>query len=216
MIWLRFLAYFVAVLIGTAALTQLEVFYPGSLRIEEYAEPTSTFSTSEYSLVEMLQVGLLMTSGLLMAHVARISRSFRTLAIGIGGISLLFLVRELHFFFDRYVADNVWQALFAVFAALMIAYLYRQQRRLSIAVARAWPSPGLTLLFAGITLLAFSLIVGHEPLWQALLGDDYARITKLAIEEFIELGAYSFWMLGSIEFSVEALGFERDREQPGG
>ncbi len=215
MIWLRFLGYFLGVLVITGLLTQLEVFYPGSLRIEEFTETTSTFGTSEYSLVEMLQVGLLLTSGLLMAHLARISRSFRTLTIGIGGFALLFLVRELHFFFDRYVADNVWQALFAVSAALLMAYLYRHQRRLSIGFARAWPSPGLTLMFAGLTLLAFSLIVGHEPLWQAILQEHYARITKLAIEEFIELGAYFLWMAGCIEFAAEVVGFERERSNPG-
>lgn len=211
MIWLRFLAYFLGVIVVTAALTQLEVSYPGSLRMEEFADPQANFGTSEYSLVEILQCGLLVTSGLLAAQVALRSRSFRTLAIGIGGFSLLFFVRELHFFLDRHVADNVWQALFAASAALLMAYLYRHYRRLLIGFARAWPSPGLTLMFTGLTLLAFSLLVGHEPLWQALLQDNYARLTKLAVEEFIELGAYFLWLLGTIEFGVEVAGFERER-----
>ncbi len=66
-------------------------------------------------------------------------------------------------------------------------------------------------MFAGLALLAYSLLVGHEPLWQALLQDRYARITKLAVEEFIELGAYFLWLLGTIEFSVEVTAFERER-----
>ncbi len=214
MIWLRYLGYFLGVAVITAALTQLEAWFPGSLKLEAFPEPTSTFGTSEFSLVEILQCGILIVSGLLMALAAYRSKSFRTLAIGAGGVSLLFLIRELHYFFDRYLFDNLWQALFAIAAAFLLVYLYRHLRRLEVGFARAWPSPGLAIMFAGLTvLLAVSLTVGHEPLWQAIMRDNYVRIAKLAIEEFIELSAYYLWLIGSIELAFEMLRFERQKLQ---
>ena len=99
----------------------------------------------------------------------------------------------------------MWQVLIVIIGALVIVYSYRNQRRLKIALARIWPSPGLTLLFAGaVILFAFVRLVGHEPLWMSILGDDYRRIIKLAVEEFIELLGYFFWMMGTIEYAFQA------------
>jgi hypothetical protein len=89
--------------------------------------------------------------------------------------------------------------------ALLIAYCYRHLKRLNIALARIWPSPGLTLIFAGaVILFAYSILVGHEPLWQAMLGDAYARIIKIAVEEFIELIGYLLWLIGTIEYVYQS------------
>jgi hypothetical protein len=47
-------------------------------------------------------------------------------------------------------------------------------------------------------------LVGHEPLWQSILGVEYKRVIKLAIEEFIELMGYYLWMIGTIEYAFQA------------
>ncbi|MDZ7644840.1 MAG: hypothetical protein U5K76_11885 [Woeseiaceae bacterium] len=100
---------------------------------------------------------------------------------------------------------DFWQAPAAVIAALGIVYGWRQKKRLRIAWLRMWPSPGLTLLFAGaIVHFAFAPFVGHEPLWQAVLGDEYRRIVKLAVEEFIELAGYYLWLIGTVEYWFQA------------
>ncbi len=63
----------------------------------------------------------------------------------------------------------------------------------------------MALLFAGaVILFGFVQFVGHEPLWQSILGDSYVRVAKLAIEEFIELIGYLFWLIGSIEYTYQA------------
>ncbi len=68
-----------------------------------------------------------------------------------------------------------------------------------------WPSPGLTLLFAGaVIIFAYVRLVGHEPLWSSILGEDYRRIVKLAVEEFIELIGYFLWLIGTIEYTFQA------------
>ena len=38
----------------------------------------------------------------------------------------------------------------------------------------------------------------------SILGDDYRRIIKLAVEEFIELIGYFLWMIGTIEYAFQA------------
>ena len=205
MVWIRYLAYFIAIAVFTWAITQFELASPGGLKLHIVPKDGDVFGTSEYSPVEIIQAIILFTCGVIMAWVARYCASQRPLAILFGGLALAFLIRELDYFFDRFVVDNFWQVLDAVIGALVIAYTYRHRLRLRIALARIWPSPGLTLLFAGaVILFAFAPLVGHEPLWQSILGEHYLRVTKLAIEEFIELIGYFLWMIGIIDYAFQA------------
>jgi hypothetical protein len=206
------IARYVGYLIGTALLTWLltsiEISSPGSLKLHVMGAAGDTLGTSEYSPVEILQNGILVVCGLLYAWIARHYPSKRPIAFTFGGLALAFTIRELDYFLDRYVADNFWQVMIAVIAALLITYVFRNRRRFGIAWLRLWPSPGLTLLFAGALVhFSFALLVGHEPLWMAILGDDYRRIVKLAVEEFIELSAYYLWLIGTVEyvFQVRAI-----------
>jgi hypothetical protein len=205
MVWIRYLAYFVSVAFITWAITRLELSSPGSLKLHIMVSETDVYGTSEYSPVEIVQSIILLACGLIMAWVAKYCPSQRPLAFLIGGLALVFLIRELDYFFDRFIIDNLWQALIAVVSALVIAYTYRHRKRLVIALARIWPSPGLSLLFAGgVVLFAFAPIVGHEPVWQSIIGDHYLRVTKLAIEEFIELIGYFLWMIGTLDYALQA------------
>ncbi len=202
---LRYSLYFIGVTIIIGALTRLEVWYPGFLNLQYFAEPTDSLGTSEYSPIELIQPMILALSGLLMAWVAWFCPTQRPLAIALGGLSLACFLREMDYVLDLLFVDRLWQALIAVAGALVIAYLYRHWKRLTIAFARAWPSPGLTLFFSA-SLILFCIVhfVGHEPMWQSLLGDDYVRLVKLAVEEFIELIGYLLWLIASIEYTYQA------------
>ncbi len=215
MAWLRYLGYFIAIAFITWALTALELASPGSLRLHVLVNPTDVYGTSEFSPVEIIQAIVLLACGGLMAWVAWCCPTQRPLAVPFGGLALAFLIRELDYFLDRYIADNFWQVVIAIVGALVIAYTYRHRRRLQITLARLWPSPGLTLLFAGaVILFAFVRLVGHEPLWMSILGDDYRRVIKLAIEEFIELVGYFLWMIGTIEYALQARAIAYRSPQP--
>ncbi len=171
--------------------------------------------TSEYSPVEIMQPFILAICGLLLAWVARYCPSQRPIAFPFGGLALAFLIRECDYFLDRFLIDNLWQVLIAVPLAFVIAYTYRARKRLRIAWARVWPSPGMALLFAGaVILFAFVRLIGHEPLWMSILGDDYHRIAKLAVEEFIELIGYLFWLIGTIEYTYQARAIAYREPQP--
>ncbi len=215
MIWLRYLLYFVSIAFVTWALTQMELASPGSLKFHIMLGETDSYGTSEFSPVEIIQAIILGVCGVIMAWVAKHCVSQRPMAVLFGGMALIFLIRELDYFFDRFVVDNFWQVLIVITGSLLIAYTYRSRRRLQIALARIWPSPGLTLLFSGaVILFAFVMFVGYEPLWMAILGDDYRRIVTLAVEEFIELIAYFLWIIGTIEYAFQARAIAMAERQP--
>jgi len=213
--WLRYLLYFIAIAFVTWALTQMEIVSPGSLKLHIMPNDTDQFGTSEFSPVEIIQAIILGVCAIIMAWVARYCPTQRPIAIPLLGLALAFLIRELDYFLDLLIGDNFWQVLIVILGSLTIAYTYRSRRRLQIALARIWPSPGITLLFAGaVILFAFVRLVGHEPLWMSILGDDYFRIIKLAVEEFIELVGYFFWIIGTIEYAFQARAIAMAEPQP--
>jgi hypothetical protein len=202
---IRYLLYFLGIGFFTWLLTALEISSPGTLRLQLYTYTGDVLGTSEYSPVEIIQPGMLVICGLLYAWVAKNCPSQRPIAVIFGGMALILAIREVDYFLDRFVADNFWQVLIGVVASLVIVYAYRQRRRFRIAWLRVWPSPGLTLLFAGATIIfAFVQLVGYERLWMAILGDEYQRVVKLAVEEFIELSGYFLWLIGTIEYTYQA------------
>ena len=212
---LRYLCYFLGVGLFTWLLVAMEISSPGSLRLHVFVEPTDTLGTSEFSPLEIIQTGILFICGLLYAWVAKHYHSQRPIAFLFGGLALAFIIRENDYFLDRYVADNFWQLLVGIAIALLIAYSLRHRRRFRVAWLRLWPSPGLTLLFAGgIVNLAFVRLVGHEPLWLAILDDGYQRVVLLAIEEFIELAGYFLWLIGTIEYTLQVRAVATREPQP--
>lgn len=215
MAWLRYILYFVGIALLTWMLTQLETSFPGSLKLNVLVSESDMYGTSEYSPVEIIQPLILGICGLLMLWVTQHCPSQRPIAIPFGGLALIFLIRELNYFLDRFLVVNLWQVLLAVVGALIIAYSYRQTRRFRIAWGRIWPSPGLTLLFAGaLILFAFVHLVGRESLWMSILGKDYNRIVLIAVEEFTELMGYLLWLIGTIEYTYQARVIAMREPQP--
>lgn len=215
MVWPRYLCYFFGIALLTWLLTQLEITFPGSLKFHVLVNPGDQFGTSEFSPVELVQPLIIGVCGGLMAWVAQYCPSQRPIAIPFGGMALAFLIRELDYFLDRFLVDNLWQVLIGFAAAFVIVYTYRARKRLRVAWGRVWPSPALALLFAGaVILFAFVRLVGHEPLWMSILGDDYRRVVKLAVEEFIELIGYLLWLIGTIEYTYQARAIAYREPQP--
>mgnify|MGYP006969345792 FL=1 len=215
MVLIRYLLYFFGVALFTWLLTKIEIASPGALKLQVFTHAEDALGTSEFSPVEMLQPGVLAVCGLLLAWVVEQCPQQRPVALTFGALAAMFFLRELDFFLDRLVADNFWQAPVAIIAALLIVYTWRQQKRLRLAWTRIWPSPGLALLFAGaLVQFAFVPFVGHEPLWQAVLGEHYQRIFKLALEEFIELLGYFLWLIGTLEYALQARALAHREPQP--
>lgn len=214
MLLIRYITYFVVVAFVTFLLTRLEMTFPGALRLQTFSGPGDMLGTSEYSPIEIIQSLILIVCGSLLAWTARHCPSQRPVAILFGGLALVFLLRELDYFLDTYIADNFWQVMMGIVVALVIVYCYRNWRRFRVAWFRVWPSPGLTLFFAGaIVVVACTTFIGHEAFWQALLADKYQRLVKLAVEELIEYIGYTLWMIGTIEYTYQARAITRQEPQ---
>jgi hypothetical protein len=215
MVWPRYIFYFVGIAVMTWMLTQLEISFPGSLQMQVIVDAGDQYGTSEFSPIEIIQPLILGICGLLMAWVARYCPSQRSIAFPFGGVALAYLISELDYFLDYYLIDNFAQVLIAIASALVIAYTYRARKRLRIAWARVWPSPGLALLFAGsVVLFAFVRFIGQESLWMSLLGNDYVPVVRIAVEEFIELLGYFLWLTGAIEYTYQARAIAYREPQP--
>ncbi|NIL94916.1 MAG: hypothetical protein GTO71_10880, partial [Woeseiaceae bacterium] len=63
MVWPRYIAYFVGIVLLTAVLTRLEVAFPGSLRMHILINPSDQFGTSEFSPVEIMQPIIILVCG---------------------------------------------------------------------------------------------------------------------------------------------------------
>ena len=212
---LRYIIYFVGLASITGILTQLEAAFPGALQMQTFAEGAMPRGVMEYSPLQVIQLGMLLCCLLLLATVARDCPSQRPIAFLFGGIALAFLIRELKYFLDSAIGTNFWQVVLAVALALVIVYTYRHQRRFLIAWGRIWPSPGISFLFIGLLIVVvFARLVGHEPLWQSILGDAYLRLAKRAVEEFMQFMGYSIWLIGTIEFTIQAHVIARREPQP--
>jgi hypothetical protein len=215
MVWPRYVVYFLAVTAVTWLITKLEIVFPGFLRFYVGAYEGDPLGTSEFSPIEIMQPFILAVCGGLLAWVAQYCPSQRPIAFPFGGLALAFLIRECDYFLDRYVVENLWQSLIVVSLAFVIAYTYRARKRLRIAWARIWPSPGLAMWFAGaVILFSFVRFVGNEPLWMSILGDGYQRVVELAVEEFIELAGYFLWLIGTVEYTYQARGIAYRKPQP--
>lgn len=201
---LRYLIYVFGATLCVGYFVWSEISYPGSLRLIVFDEDRGLLGTSEYSPLETIQPLMLATCAALYAWVAGRYSLQRPVAYLFGGIAVAGIIRELDFHLDRAVADNFWQVLVTVIAALLIVYTFRYRRRFGVAILKLWPSPALTLLFAGIVIeFVFAQLIGHDPFWRTLMGESYQRIVKLSIEEFIELIGYFLLMIGTIEYVIE-------------
>ena len=211
---LRYLLYFIAIAFVTWALTQMELAAPGSLKLQVMLSDSDQFGTSEFSPVEIIQAIIL--GGLRRHHVlgCKILCITTTNSFAFWGMALIFFIRELDYYLDRYVADNFWQVLIVIAGSLVDCYTYRSRRRLQCAGKNLAVARSHFTVFRRSILFAFVRLVGHEPLWMSILGDDYRRIVKLAVEEFIELIGYFLWMIGTIEYAFQARAIAVAEPQP--
>lgn len=197
---LRFLAYALVTLVVMVLVLSVAARLPNGL---DFARTVGgvTAPTSELSPVELLQNLLLLISAGCFAWVAWRDRLRRPMAASVAVLLLACLIRELDFFLDFFVVDNLWQVLCVALISVALVYSLRNRERFSQGWRRSWPSAGLAMVLGGFILLVpYAQLVGHEALWRSILADDYLRVVKVAVEEFVELGAYVLIMMGTAEF----------------
>ena len=114
---IRYIAYFLAIAGVTWGLVWLELAFPGSLQLDVPSGHDGT-TTSEYSPVEAVQLLLLFSGGVLLGWIARYFPTQRLIALPFAGFAFAFIVRELDFFLDRYLLQDLWKLLVGTVAEL--------------------------------------------------------------------------------------------------
>ncbi|MEL6951239.1 MAG: hypothetical protein AAGM16_14115 [Pseudomonadota bacterium] len=199
----RLLAYVAGLALMTFALVAIERFTETGLRMLVASPLAATLGTSEYSVVEWLQIVLLVVVAGLSWWAAQLSRIQRTLATLGFAVACAAIIREFDLFLDRFLFDHAWQLLVAIVGVAAIVSAVRHRRALVAGWTRALGEPGLGLIVLGISIVTvFANALGNEGLWQSLMGDDYVRVAKVATEELTELAGYWLWLVGQIEFTL--------------
>ncbi len=197
---LRYLGYTVGVTVVMVVMLAVALRMPGGLGFDRAIAGVGA-RTSELSPVELLQNLILLVCAGCFGWVAWRDRLRRPMAMSLAVFLLACLIRELDYFLDFFIVDNLWQVLCAILLSFGLVYGVRNRERFAQGWKRSWPSAGLAMILGGfILLIPFAQLVGHEALWQAILGDNFTRVVKVAAEEFLELGAYTLIMIGTIEF----------------
>ena len=129
----------------------------------------------------------------------------RGVGILIGGFFACMLIRELDGLFDP-ISHSAWCWPFLAIAAFSIGNALHNKRRSATfkALAAFIATPTFATLATGFAVLVFSRVFGMGSLWHHVLGEGYARMAKTAVEEGVELMAYSIWLAASVEYFVRA------------
>ncbi len=195
---LRFFVY--AILVGAVALcVSWEAKYG-----------TADYLFDEDSILEYLQViALLFTA--LAAHVAgHWSKPKMALSSLLVGAACIACIREFDFALDRYLFDGAWQLMACITAFIAISRAWQHKENLKEAISEFLARPSFGIMAAGfITVFVFSRLIGRQVFWQAVMGDDYMRVVKIAVEESTELLGYTLILIGSLEFLRDALMAEK-------
>jgi hypothetical protein len=199
-VFLRYLTYSFGVFIVMLLMLLLASWLPGGMQFDRVLAGIDA-PTSELSPVELLQNLLLVFCIAVFGWIAARDRLRQPMAAGFAALFAVFLIRELDFFLDFFLMDNLWQVLCALIMSVAAVYCGRNRSRYVQGWRRSWPSAGLALIIGGLILLIpFAQLIGHGAFWQIILADNYVRVVKVASEEFVELGAYAIITIGTIEF----------------
>ncbi len=153
----------------------------------------------EDSVTEMTQAALLLISAALFGCSAWREPGTRGFFVLVAGFFLCMLVREL----DEFL-DEVWHGFWlvpalgvAILTIALVLVLWRDSVLRPMAEFID-TKPYFHLLFGLIVVLVFSRIFGSGSLmWERIMGPDYTRISKAALQEGLELFGYVFIAYGS-------------------
>jgi hypothetical protein len=174
-------------------LTELIVLVPHSCG--------SVSLASEHSMVECLQILLLLVSSTLLAFAAHRFPDQTALAHLLMIMLLLFTVRELDLLMDTLLFNGAWQLEASLLFLCGMIYTVRHHRAAVHNVQRFVQCPACGILLSGLLiLLVFSRLFGQRILWRSIMGDQYMRLVKNAAEEETELLGYFLIVIAVIEW----------------
>ena len=159
---------------------------------------TQTFE--EYGLVENLQIGMLILSGILFLCVGGHSSFCRPLSFFFASLTFFASIRELDAFFDAALPTISWKFAF-VFPLLGMGYLFENRRQIRQLIFNFLNSPAFYLMLSAIIIfLPLAQCIGHKQMIiDALGGAQNAIYVRRLVEESMELMAYTLILFSAIE-----------------
>ncbi len=162
-------------------------------------------AVGEWSLVELTQEGFLLASTLAFVRLALARSEDRRFAVLAAGFFACMFIREMDAVLDV-VVHGAWKYLVAPLAVGSLVYALRDWRAALSGTVRFLTSRAGTVLLLGLVLLLFyARLIGMTALWTGLLGEQYIRAVKNAIEETTELLAYTFILAGSLAYAAQRI-----------
>ena len=139
-----------------------------------------------------------------MALAARKHQDSRGFLVLVAGFFSAMLIREIDMFLDA-VTQGFWLYPAVAVSVAVIIYAVRQRGTVITPALRLASTKPFAYLAIGLLLvLVFSRAFGTGQLWAELMGADYRRIYKSAIQEGIELLGYVLVFFGALTtFLVE-------------
>lgn len=170
----------------------------------------------EWSLVELTQLGFLAGSVLAFAKLARRRAEDRAFAVLAAGLFACMLIRELDAVWDL-LFHGCWQLLVSLTAAACLLYGWRDRQRALSALVRFLATRAGTVMTIGVVLLlCYSRLIGLTGLWHGLLGEQYVRVFKNAVEEGTELLGYTLILAASLGYLAQRVRAGRAATQAAG
>ncbi len=166
--------------------------------------------------LEAAQLCVILSSGLFLFGLSRGSRDRAPLLRLLGGFALFAAGRELDNFMRVHVGHHGYY-LFTVPAACYVIYLLWRYRGVIFGQIDEFMRTGaFTFMFVGVLMVGvYAQIIGQEPLWMGVMGDNYLRHAKHMIEECAEMMGYLFIVFGVIEITVLEAASRARRARPG-
>lgn len=168
----------------------------------------------EWSLVELTQEGFLAASVLAFAKLALRRPEDRHFAVLAAGFFACMFIREMDAVLDLLV-HGLWKYIAVPVAVACLLYANRDWRATLSELVRFVVSRQGTVMIIGLVLLLFySRLIGMTGLWSGLLGDQYIRVFKNAIEESTELLGYTFILAASLSYAAQRIREPADARAP--
>jgi hypothetical protein len=169
----------------------------------------------EGGIVEWLQLATLgVSAAMLMAAAMRWVPGTKILPVALAFVAMLAMIRECDAMLDQAIAAGGWKTPAAVVVVADILLAWHNKEVFGRELAKFAATPVFAMMWAGLMVVIYAQITGHDPFLKPLLGDGYTRDYKRLLEECLEMLGYFFILAGSLElfFSTRQTAETTDKE----
>jgi len=153
----------------------------------------------EHGPLQWIQFVVLFIAALMMAIGARRLPSYRELLWVLACMLAFAAVREQDDLLDKTIPFLGWKVA-GIFVVLAFGVMLSRKAAFMEQLATYGPTAAFAIFWAGlIVAVPVAQLMGHGPFLEILLGYDYNRTYKAALEESGEMVGYMLLVAGSIE-----------------